>query len=95
VLDTFYNADVAVVDLSVQLQQSALFYHLGVRESFGMKENILLYNDYDTEATLRMKVRCIMKRNFRGNLTQFCSGLLILMFKFIQSLKVDLPVGFS
>lgn len=94
-LDTFYNADVAVVDLSVQLQQSALFYHLGVRESFGMKENILLYNDYDTETTLRMKVRYITKRNFSGNLTQFCRSLLILMFKFIESLEVDLPVRFS
>ncbi|XP_050077974.1 mitogen-activated protein kinase kinase kinase 15 [Anopheles maculipalpis] len=57
-LENFYNADVVVVDLSVQTQRSTLCYHLGVREHFEMNENIVIYNDTQHEATLRMKISC-------------------------------------
>jgi hypothetical protein len=55
VLDEFYSCDSAIVDLSIPEQQNALFYHLGVRESFGMKHNILLYNENHPDSSRELR----------------------------------------
>ncbi len=59
VLDRFYNADVAVVDMSVQVQQSSLSYHIGVRQSMDMPKTIVLLHDTNPEFTLSVKVKTI------------------------------------
>ncbi|XP_062121953.1 mitogen-activated protein kinase kinase kinase 15 isoform X1 [Drosophila sulfurigaster albostrigata] len=58
VTETFIDADVAVIDLSILTQQRPLSYHYGVRESCGMKETILIYNDVESKQTLSLKLSC-------------------------------------
>ncbi|KAB5586332.1 hypothetical protein PHYPO_G00000380 [Pangasianodon hypophthalmus] len=57
-LDTFYNADVAVVEMSGSLSHPSLFYHLGVRESFSMTNNIILYCNKQESDLQLLKEQC-------------------------------------
>uniref|UniRef100_A0A3B3VKR0 mitogen-activated protein kinase kinase kinase n=1 Tax=Poecilia latipinna TaxID=48699 RepID=A0A3B3VKR0_9TELE len=57
-LPVHLSADVAVVEMSDSFCQPSLFYHLGVRESFSMTNNIILYcyrQDSDLQA---LKEQC-------------------------------------
>lgn len=56
---SLFIADVAVVDMSDVSRQPSLFYHLGVRESFDMANNVILYHDTDADTALSLKVQCI------------------------------------
>ncbi|XP_043943051.1 mitogen-activated protein kinase kinase kinase 5 [Protopterus annectens] len=62
VLDLFYNADIAVVEMTDAFRQPSLFYHLGVRESFSMANNVILYCDTNSE-TLQSLKEIICQKN--------------------------------
>ncbi|KAG8444447.1 hypothetical protein GDO86_009576 [Hymenochirus boettgeri] len=63
VLDRFYNADIAVVEMSDAFRQPSLFYHLGVRESFSMANNIILYCDTNSDSLQSLKEIICQKNN--------------------------------
>ncbi len=44
-LDRFYSCSIAVADVTDRAYQAKLFYHLGLRESFDMRQNVVTYLD--------------------------------------------------
>ncbi len=47
-LDKFYSAPVVVVDVSERRYEASLYYQIGLRESFGMKHNVVTCLDADS-----------------------------------------------
>uniref|UniRef100_A0A6Q2Z257 mitogen-activated protein kinase kinase kinase n=1 Tax=Esox lucius TaxID=8010 RepID=A0A6Q2Z257_ESOLU len=64
VLDQFYNADIAVVEMTDAFRQPSLFYHLGVRESFSMANNIILYCDSNSDSLQSLQVSFTCSANY-------------------------------
>lgn len=50
------SADIAVVEMTDAFRQLSLFYHLGVRESFSMANNIILYCDTNSDSLQSLQV---------------------------------------
>ncbi|KAG7460704.1 hypothetical protein MATL_G00201590 [Megalops atlanticus] len=70
VLDRFYNADIAVVEMTDAFRQPSLFYHLGVRESFSMANNIILYCDSNSDSLQSLQeIICQKNTTCTGNYT--------------------------
>lgn len=49
-------SDIAVVEMTDAFRQLSLFYHLGVRESFSMANNIILYCDTNSDSLQSLQV---------------------------------------
>ncbi|XP_035279502.1 mitogen-activated protein kinase kinase kinase 5 [Anguilla anguilla] len=70
VLDHFYNADIAVVEMTDAFRQPSLFYHLGVRESFSMANNVILYCDSNSDSLQSLQeIICQKNTTCTGNYT--------------------------
>jgi len=67
---SFLSADIAVVEMSDAFRQPSLFYHLGVRESFSMANNIILYCDTNAESLQSLKVAVNGKTGWAGRKSQ-------------------------
>lgn len=49
-LEKFYSAPVVVVDVTERRYEACLYYQIGLRESFGMKHNVVMCVDQESAA---------------------------------------------
>ena len=70
-LEKFYSAPVVVVDVTERRYEACLYYQIGLRESFGMKHNVVLCEDQDSSFTAPRKKSSFMpdQANVTTNLT--------------------------
>lgn len=65
-------------------KQPSLFYHLGVRESFDMANNVILYHDTDADTAQSLKVR--FSRHSLLHFRNIFKYLILQMFGFFLKL---------
>lgn len=51
-LDKFYSAPVVVVDVTERQYEACLYYQIGLRESFGMKHNVVMCKEQEKLTSL-------------------------------------------
>ena len=64
VLEKFYSAPVVVVDVTERQYEACLFYQLGLRESFGMKHNVVTCVDQESAYMAGRKSSLITQDQF-------------------------------
>lgn len=47
-MDKFYSAPVVVVDVTERNYEACLYYQIGLRESYGMKHNVVMCAEQET-----------------------------------------------
>ena len=69
VLEKFYSAALAVVDVTERQYEACLFYQLGLRESFGMKHNVVTCVDQESAYMAGRKTSMINQDQLLTSLT--------------------------
>ena len=85
-LDRFYSCSVAVADVTDRAYQAKLFYHLGLRESFDMRQNVVTYLDEQQSYRAGRRGSSIDSNTHASFNVSFNALILAYMYIYIQAL---------